>query len=115
MAGGPYNIPRDTRGEGRILMVFSTKAFIASGIGALIALCTIYPICAIFNVKIVGWISMAVFGLIGFVITTCKIPNSNNFELLRKNAGESIYDVLKKLIKFKMKKNKIYLYFTEEK
>lgn len=115
MAGGPYNIPRDTRGEGRILMVFSTKAFIATGIGAFIGFCTIYPICAIFNIKIVGWISMIILGLIGFVITTCNVPNSNNFESLSKNAGENIYEVLKRFIKFKMKKNKIYLYFTEDK
>ncbi len=114
MAGGPYNIPRDTKGEGRILMVFSTKAFIATGIGALIALCTIYPICSILNVKIAGWISIIIFGFIGFFITTFKMPSSNNFEIFRKTAGESIYDILKRLVKFKMKKNKIYIYFMEE-
>ena len=115
MAGGPYNIPRDTKGEGRILMIFSVKAFIASGIGALIALFTIYPICKIFNANIVGWVFVLLFGAIGFAITTFKIPNSNNFEILQKNAGESIYEILSRLIKFKLRKNKIYVYFTEEK
>lgn len=115
MAGGPYNIPRDTKGEGRILMVFSTKAFIATGIGAVLALITIYPICSIINLKIVGWISILIFGFIGFAITTFKIPSSNNFEIMKKTAGESIYEVLSRLIKFRMKKNKIYVYFTEDK
>ena len=115
MAGGPYNIPRDTKGEGRILMIFSTKAFIATAIGAAIALCTIYPICAILNFKIAGWISIAIFGFIGYAITTFKVPNSNNFEIFKKTAGESIYDIIKRFIKFKMKKNKLYMYFTEEK
>ena len=115
MAGGPYNIPRDTKGEGRILMIFSVKAFIASGIGALIALCTLFPLFSVLNFKIGGWISILLFGLIGFVITTFKIPESQNFELFKKTSGESIYDIIVRLIKFKMKKNKIYLYFTEEK
>ena len=111
MAGGPYNIPRNTKGEGKILMIFSPKAFIATGIGAGIALGTIYPICNMFKHKLVGWIFVLLFGLIGFVITTFKIPNSNNFELTRKTGGESILEIIIRYIRFKKKKSKIYVYF----
>lgn len=30
----PYQIPRNVKGEGRILFIFSTKALIYSGVGA---------------------------------------------------------------------------------
>ena len=30
----PYYIPRDTKGEGRILYIFSTKGLIYTGVGA---------------------------------------------------------------------------------
>ena len=33
---GTYNVPRNVKGEGRILFIFSTKALIYSGVGALI-------------------------------------------------------------------------------
>ena len=115
MAGGPYNIPRDTGGEGRILMVFTPKAFIGTGVGALIGLVIFYPIFSMLKLKIIGWLFIAIFGFIGFAVMSFKIPNSNNFELLRKTAGESIYDVIVRLIKFKTKKNKVYVYFTEDK
>jgi len=114
MAGGPYNIPRNTKGEGKILMIFSTKAFIYTGIFAGIALITIYPICKIFGQALIGWGVVIFFGLLGFVITTFKMPNSNNFEITRKTGGENILEIIKRYINFKRKKNKIYLYFTKE-
>ena len=33
------------------------------------------------------------FGIIGFCITTFKMPNSSNFEILRKTGGENIDDI----------------------
>ena len=32
MAGGPYNIPRNTKGEGRFLSVFTPKALIVTAV-----------------------------------------------------------------------------------
>ena len=32
----PYQIPRNVKGEGRILYIFSTKALIYTGVGALL-------------------------------------------------------------------------------
>ena len=62
--------------------------------------------------KLIGTI---IFGLIGFVISSFKIPDSNNFEITRKAGGEYIDQIIIRYIKFKMKKNRIYTFYTEEK
>lgn len=115
MAGGSYYIPRNTKGEGRILYVFTPKAFIATAIGAIIALCTVYPICKIIGQTLMGWIFVLIFGAIGFAVFSFKIPDSSKFDITRKAGGEYIYEIIQRYFKFKMKKNRIYLYFKEEK
>ena len=115
MAGGPYYIPRNTKGEGRILYIFTTKAFIATMVGAIIGLCTFYPLFKILGHTLIGWIFVLLFGLIGYIAYSFKIPDSNNFEITRKAGGEYIYEIVQRYIKFKMKKNKLYLYFKEGK
>ena len=108
---GTYNLPRNVKGEGRILFVFSTKALICTVIGAVIGL-FFYFIFNIIGMKFLGIIAVAIFGLIGFAIGTFKVPNINSFDITKKTGGQNIDDVLKRLIKFKMKKNKIYTYNT---
>ena len=54
------------------------------------------------------------FGLIGFAIGTFKVPESANFEITKKTGGENIDEVILRIIKFKNKKNRIYLYTKEE-
>ena len=110
MARYSYMIPRDTKGEGRILMIFTKKSFLGTVLGASIALITIYPICAIFGASLIGWIGVLIFGLIGFIITALKMPNSSNFEILRKTGGEDIDEILLRLIKFKKGGKRVYLY-----
>ena len=58
---------------------------------------------------------MLAFAVIGFAIGTFKIPNSTTFDITRKTGGENIDDVILRLIKFKKKKKRIYLYTKEEK
>lgn len=115
MAGGPYNIPRNTKGESRFFNVFSTKALIETIIFGIIGFIIFYPIGAIVNYKAIGVIFTVIFGGFGFIISSFKIPDSNNFELTRKAGGEYIDSIIIRYIKFKMKKNKIYTFFTEEK
>lgn len=55
-----YQIPRNVKGEGRILFIFSTKALITSGIGAGIGV-------------VIWWI----FNMIG--LGTVRINNLNTF------------------------------------
>ena len=108
-----YNIPRNVKGEGRILFVFSTKALIYTAIGAVVGL-IFYFIFSLFNFTIGGLIAIGVFGLIGFIIGTFKMPDSTAFEITKKTGGENIDDVIKRAIKFKMQKNRIYVYEEEK-
>lgn len=111
---GTYGIPRNVKGEGRILFIFSTKALIYTAIGATIGF-IFYFILKMIKLGIVGIILMIIFSLIGFCIATFKIPNNNSFELGRKAGGENIDEVIKRAIKFKLQKNKLYVYTKEEK
>ena len=112
MARYSYVIPRDTKGEGRILMIFTKKSFLWTIGAASVGLVTIYPICAIFKASLIGLVGILVFGLIGFAIGALKMPNSQNFEILRKTGGEDIDEILLRLFKFKKRGKKIYLYCT---
>lgn len=108
---GTYNLPRNVKGEGRILFIFSTKALIYTFVGIVIG----YFISIIFsmiNLRVVGYVIIAILGLAGFLIGTLKMPESTSFEITRKTGGENIDDVIMRAIKFKMKKNKIYVYDT---
>ena len=109
---GTYNLPRNVKVEGRILFVFSTKALIYSAVGAGIGL-IFYLIFKILSMSVVGLIFVALFALIGFVIGTFKMPDTNAFEITKKTGGENIDDVIKRAIKFKMQRNKIYVYEEE--
>ena len=111
MARYSYMIPRDTKGEGKILMIFSKKAFLWTIGLAFIGLCTIYPICAIVGYTLIGMGGVLLLGLIGFIIGTFKMPNSQNFEILRKTGGEDIDEILIRLFKFKQRGKKVYSYY----
>lgn len=122
MAGGPYNIPRNTKGEGRFFYVFTTKALIGTVICGVIGDLFIYAIILLIslsgariNTGIWILIGFIIFGFIGFVVTSFKIPESNNFEITRKAGGEYIYSILIRYLKFVRRKNRIYTFFTEEK
>lgn len=104
-----YYIPRNYKGEGRILYIFSTKAIIYTAIGAGIGL-IFYFIFNLIGWNIVGIIFDLLFAAIGFSIATFKVPEIKNFEITKKTGGENIDDVIKRWIMFKKKKNKIYVY-----
>lgn len=108
-----YEIPRDYKGEGRILYVFSMKALMYTAIGAGIGM-IFYFIFSLLGLNVVGIIITVIFGAIGFSIGTFKMPNSRKFQITEKTGGENIDDVIKRYIKFKQKKNKIYVYMKEE-
>ena len=104
-----YNIPRNYRGEGRILYIFSTKAIIYTAIGVGIGL-IFYFILNLIGLTVLGIIITVLFGLIGFIIATFKVPELKNFEITKKTGGENIDDIIKRWYIFKKKKNKIYVY-----
>ena len=74
-----------------------------------------YLIFSNLKLNIVGIIIAVLFGLIGFSIGTFKMPDSNRFEVTKKTGGLNIDEVIIRFIKFKQKKNRIYLYTKEGK
>ena len=109
---GTYNLPRNVKGEGRILFIFSAKALVYTAIGGACGL-PLYLIFSMLSMNTVGIILIALFGLVGFVIGTFKVPESANFKITQKTGGENIDDVIRRGIKFKMQKNKIYVYESD--
>ena len=53
-------------------------------------------------------------GLLGFIIGTFKVPDSGALKVTRLVGGENIDDVILRYIKFKQKKNKIYITKEED-
>ena len=110
---GTYNLPRNVKGEGRILFIFSTKSLITSCIGGGIGL-VFYAIFKILNLAMVGIGITLILALIGYAIGMFKIPDTNGFEITRKAGGENIDDIILRYIKFKKNKKKLYVYTKEE-
>ena len=108
-----YEIPRNYKGESRILYIFSVKALAYTGAGAAIG-GLFYLLFSIFGLTMIGIGAVIFFGVIGFCIGTFKVPESKKFKLTEKTGGEAIDDVIKRWIKFKRGKNKIYVYLKEE-
>ena len=104
---GTYNLPRNVKGEGRILVVFSTKALVYTFVGIVIGL-PFYFLMQALKMTLIGVIIMSILGLIGFCIATFKIPDSSAFKFTKSVGGENIDDVIVRFIKFKMAKNRIY-------
>ena len=110
---GTYQVPRNVKGEGRILFIFSKKALlytvIGVGVGFLFSL-----LFSIVGLQIVGYIIMGIFGLLGFLIGTFKMPDTNAFEVTKKTGGEQIDDVIKRAIMFRKNGKRIYVYEKPE-
>ena len=109
-----YNIPRNVKGEGRLLYIFSYKAVIYVGVGILVGL-IFHFILSLFGLDIIGYIVIAIFGFIGYGIATFKLPNVSFLKGAKLAAGEQIDEVIKRGIKFKMNKNKYYIYESSNK
>lgn len=111
---GTYYVPRNTKGEGRILYIFSTKALIYTTIGAMIGF-PLYLVFSAMKLTIPGIVSVAVLAVIGFCIGTFKIPDSNGTKFTRNAGGLPIDEVIKKAVLFRANKRNVYQYAEEEK
>ena len=80
---GTHLIPRDVEGEGRILIIFTTKGFVGTLIGIFIG-AILFAFFNTIHATIVGWILLVLCALTGFVIGQVKIPNSNSLDLFKK-------------------------------
>lgn len=103
-----HYIPRNVKGEGRILLIFSTKSLITTGIGASVGFLfyLIFKACAI---TWLGIIFLALFAGIGYAIGSIKIPVITGIRFTKNVAGDYIDSVIIRYIKFMMNK-KIYTY-----
>lgn len=110
---GPYNIPRNVKDEGRILFIFTGKSMIYTTVGAIIGT-IFYLLFSALKMNFIGVILVVLFAVIGFAIGTLKMPDIGAFAFTKKVGGENLDDIIVRAIKFKMNKNKIYVYEEEE-
>lgn len=110
---GTYNLPRNVKGEGRILFIFTRKSIMYTGAAALIG-AIFYLILSFMGQKIAGFVVLGIFALIGFIIGTFKMPDLGALKVSRIVGGENLDDIIKRFIIFKKKHNKIYMYEEDE-
>ena len=103
---GTYNLPRNVKGEGRILFIFSNKSLITTCVGAAIGL-VFYIIFKLMKLTMIGVILVLVFAVLGYSVGMFKMPDSNGLEITRKTGGENLDDIIKRYIKFKKNKRKL--------
>ena len=95
-------------------MIFTTKSLIYTCASGAIGLVFFYIFSSILGLTIAGIVIVAVFALLGFIIGTFKIPDSNSNELTRKLGGEEIDKAFLRWYKFRKKGNVIYTYLKEK-
>lgn len=110
---GTYNLPRNVKGEGRILFIFTPKSMIYTVIGGVVGL-IFYLIFSLLKMTLVGIVFVVLFAAIGYGIAMLKVPNIGISKTSKKVAGEKLDDVIKRAIMFKRKQNKIYIYDNKE-
>ena len=110
---GTYNLPRNVKGEGRILFIFTGKSMLYTVIAGTVGL-FFYFIFSLMNLRIFGLIMIAFFALLGFIIGTFKMPDLAKFKFSQKTGGENLDDVIRRAIKFKTKGRRIYMYKEED-
>lgn len=109
---GTYYIPRNLKGESRILYFFTVKSLISTACGVFAGLLFLLIFSAL-GMKLVGLIITGIFALIGFAVGTFKIPTLGGFPITQKIGGEPITEIISRWIKFK-KNKKMYVYTKEE-
>ena len=115
-----YLIPRNVKGETRILTYFTPKSFLFTVCGILIGT-VFFFIFSLLTLKITGIVILLIISLISFGIGALKIPETNAFAFFKDTGGEHIDDILWRYIKFKGIKiiglrgsKKIYVYGRRE-
>jgi len=110
---GTYYIPRNYRGESRILYIFTVKSLITTAVGAMFGSIFLLIFQAM-KMKMVGVVIMAFFALVGFVVGALKIPTVVAFPITKKIGGEPIGEIILRYFKFRQNR-KMYIYIKSEK
>nr|MBP3681401.1 PrgI family protein [Clostridia bacterium] len=108
-----HYIPKDLRGETRILIIFTVKSLITTaifgGVGVIF-----YIIFKLMGMRLVGVIILALLALLGYGFGTIKMPKITGLKFTKNIEGDSMDEIFMRYIKFKSNK-KIYTYTKEEK
>lgn len=107
-----HYIPKDLRGETRILIIFTVKSLITTAIFGGIG-CIFYFIFSLLGMKVVGIIILAILALLGYAFGTVKMPRITGWKFTKNIEGDSMDDIFVRYIKFKTNK-KIYTYTKED-
>ena len=110
---GTYYIPRNYKGESRILYIFTVKSLITTAIGGAIGSIFLF-IFTMLGFQMPGVIGLAICAIIGWAIGALKIPTIVAIPITKKIGGEPLGEIIFRYIKFK-KNRKIYTYTKEEK
>lgn len=94
-------------------MIFTAKSLIYTCATGALGLIFFYIFMNL-GMNMIGIGIALIFAGIGFVIGTCKIPETTSFEFTRKAGGEKIDEAILKWYKFKKKKNLIYTYTKDK-
>ena len=112
---GSYYIPSNNlKGESRILYIFTAKSLIFTAVGAAIGLVFYFIFNVLLGISILGYMSIALFAVLGYIIATVKVPAGGNSKLSKNVGGDSIDDIIKRYILFK-KSKKVYTYAMDRK
>ena len=110
---GTYYIPRNYKGETRILYIFSVKSLITTAVGAGVGSVFLF----IFNMmglQMVGVVIMAIFALLGFVFGAVKIPTVVGIPITKKIGGEPLSEIFTRYLKYRQSRS-VYTYVDEKK
>ncbi len=111
---GTYYIPRNVKGETRLLNIFTVKSLITTVAGTIIGSVFYLIFGLLLGLKPVGIGIMVFFAVVGFGVGAIKIPTLGGIPFTKKIGGESLDEIIRRYVKFKMNR-KVYTYTKEEK
>ncbi len=107
-----HYIPKDLKGETRLLVIFSVKSLVTTAIFGAIGL-IFYFIFKLLKMTTLGFIFLILFALIGYAFGTVKVPRITGLKFTKNIEGDSMDDIFLRYIKFKSNR-KIYSYTKED-
>lgn len=107
-----HYIPKNLKGETRILIIFTTKSLITTAILAAVGGLLMLILSAV-GLRILGIILLIIFALLGYAIGTVKIPKITGLPFTKNIEGDSIDEIIVRYAKFKAGR-KVYSYTKEE-
>lgn len=102
-----HEIPVDSKSETRLLVIFSLRALATTAIGVIFGL-----LIGAFFMKVYAaslMVGAIIFGVIGFIVGTFKIPEIKRIPITKEIAGMYSYEAIFEYWKFK-RRRKMYVY-----